>query len=201
MVVDDHPIVCDGIALLLQQHPGIEMVGYARDAAEAIDTAVDVDPDVILLDLRLPDMLATEAAPRLRAVVPRASILVFTAYTDDAALARLREAGVTGCLLKDATRTDFVEGIRRAARGEEVFDVRVDDGWRQRRHERHSTDLTPREREVLRRAAMGETNPEIGAAIGLSRNTVKAYVQSALRKLNARNRVEAIARAHEAGII
>lgn len=202
LIVDDHPVVRDGVALLVQRHPGLEVAGYARNGAEAVEAAAALVPDVVLLDLRLPDMLAPEVVRRLRAVAPAARIVVFTAHADHVALATIRDAGVDGCLLKDATHTDVVDAIRRVAGGEQVFDARIDGVSLDRaRVPAGGPALTAREYEVLRRAAMGETNPEIAAALGLSRNTVKAYLQTVLQKLGARNRVEALARANEAGLL
>jgi DNA-binding NarL/FixJ family response regulator len=114
----------------------------------------------------------------------------------------LNDAGIDGCLLKDASRTDLIDSICRIARGERVFDSRIEGGSRVRPHDAvTAVALTRREHEVLRRVAMGETNPEIASAIGLSRNTVKAYLQAVLQKLGARNRVEAIIRASESGLL
>lgn len=198
LVVDDHPVVCDGVALLVQGDIAVEVSGSANTAVDAIEKASALVPDVILLDLRLPDMPAPELTRRLRQAAPAARIVIFTAFADYTTLSTLNDAGIDGCLLKDASRTDLIDSICRVARGERVFDPRIEGGTRI-----SPTDgaamvaLTPREREVLRRVAMGETNPEIALAIGLSRNTVKAYLQTVLQKLGARNRVEAIIRASE----
>ena len=146
-------------------------------------------------------MPAPELARRLRDAAPSARIVVFTAFADYATLSTLNDAGIDGCLLKDASRTDLIDSICRAARGERVFDPRIEGGSPRRMHLSGDISLTPRESEVLRRVAMGETNPEIAAAIGLSRNTVKAYLQTVLQKLGARNRVEAIIRAGELGLL
>ena len=201
LVVDDHPVVCDGVALLVQNDPTVEVTGSAHTGADAIAKAAALLPDVILLDLRLPDMPAPDLARGLRRAAPRARIVVFTAFADYATLGTLNEAGIDGCLLKDASRTDLIECIFRVARGERFFDPRIAGGPSRRTSVVGDVALTPRESEVLRRVAMGETNPEIAAAIGLSRNTVKAYLQTVLQKLGARNRVEAIIRAGELGLL
>jgi two-component system, NarL family, nitrate/nitrite response regulator NarL len=202
LVVDDHPVVCDGVALLVQNDTAVEVSGSAHTALDAIDLARALAPDVILLDLRLPDMPAPELTRRLRDAAPPARIIVFTAFADYATLSTLNEAGIDGCLLKDASRTDLIDSICRVARGERVFDPRIEGGGRNRSLDAIvAISLTPREHEVLRRVAMGETNPEIATAIGLSRNTVKAYLQTVLQKLGARNRVEAIIRASELGLL
>jgi DNA-binding NarL/FixJ family response regulator len=202
LVVDDHPVVCDGVALLVQHDTAVEVTGSATTAVDAIEKAAALAPDVILLDLRLPDMPAPELTRRLRHAAPAARIVVFTAFADYATLSTLNDAGIDGCLLKDASRTDLIDSICRVAGGERVFDARIEGGTRSRSHDALAAiALTPREHEVLRRVAMGETNPEIAVAIGLSRNTVKAYLQTVLQKLGARNRVEAIIRASELGLL
>ena len=201
LVVDDHPVVCDGVALLVQHDPNVEVAGAAHTGVDAIAKAAVLAPDVILLDLRLPDMPAPELARGLRGAAPRARIVVFTAFADYSTLSTLNEAGIDGCLLKDASRTDLIECIVRVAQGQRYFDPRIEGGPPRRKSVAGDVTLTPRETEVLRRVAMGETNPEIAAAIGLSRNTVKAYLQTVLQKLGARNRVEAIIRAGELGLL
>src|SRR5947207_7335476 len=101
LVVDAHPVVTSGVTLLLRNDAHIEVVGSARTGREAVEVASAQQPDVVLLDLRLPDMLATEVIGRLRAVVPSAEVVLFTAYADHAALPAALDAGVAGCLLKD----------------------------------------------------------------------------------------------------
>lgn len=200
MVVDDHPVVGDGVRLLTRSHPEIAMVGYAPTGRAAVEAVASVAPDVVLLDLRLPDMQPVQAVRGLRAVRPDLRIVGFTAYTDHSSLTGLRTVGIDGCLLKDILPADFADAIRRAARGEKVFDPRLSATVRQDTNV-SAVVLTPREHEVLRRAAMGETNPEIAIATGLARNTVKAYMQTVLQKLGARNRVEAMVRATEWGLL
>jgi two-component system nitrate/nitrite response regulator NarL len=204
LVVDDHLVVREGAALLVRHDPTIEIAGYARTAAEAVEQAVQTSPDVILLDLRLPDMLAPEATQALKRVLPDAKVLIFTAYADHAALEAALDAGADGCLLKDASKTDLLEGIKRVARGERYVDPRIADdghGPPPGAPRQPGPPLTAREYEVLRRVALGETNPEIAEILGLSRNTVKSYLQTAMQKLGARNRVDAIVRANEYGLL
>jgi len=202
LVVDDHPVVCEGVSLLVHSCSDIVVTGSASSAEEAMTVARHTGPDVILLDLRLPDMLASEAVELLRRAAPRAKIVIFTAYAGHRALRAAIEAGVEGCLLKDAADTDLVDAIRRVARGERVFDSRLErDALPGKAPKMLGPPLTRREYEILRRVAIGETNSEIAEVIGLSRNTVKTYLQSALQKLGARNRVEAIARANEFGLL
>ncbi len=202
LVVDDHPIVLDGVTLALQRTSWLRVAGYARDGREAIAAVHALRPDVVLLDLRLPDMLAPEVTAALRAQDPAAKIVLFTAYPDHAALDAAMAAGAHAVVVKDTECGDLVDVIRRVVAGERV--VRDDVGGSSgamlsRKLREHG--LTRREYDILRRVAMGETNPEIAAALGLTRNTVKTYLQRALEKLGARNRVEALSRANQLGIM
>ena len=200
MVVDDHPVVRDGVALLLRAEPALVVVGSAETGRAALERAPELRPDLVLLDLRLPDMLAPEVVAGLREVVPRARVVVFTAHGDHHGVQAALDAGAQGALLKDAAATDLVSALRRVLRGERVTDPRTVPGGSSRAALARS-GLTRREYEVLRLAAQGRTNPEIAESTGLARNTVKTYLQSALHKLGARNRVEAIGKAGEAGLL
>jgi two-component system, NarL family, nitrate/nitrite response regulator NarL len=202
LVVDDHPIVLDGVALALQRTSFLEVAGYARNGREAIDAVARLRPDVVLLDLRLPDMLAPETIHGMVAEAPGVKVIIFTAYPEHAALGAALAAGAHGVLVKDTERADLVDVIRRVAAGERVISVDVDgDGGILLNRKLREHGLTRREYEILRHVAMGETNPEIAVALGLTRNTVKTYLQRSLEKLGARNRVEALARANQLGIL
>jgi len=202
-VVDDHPIVLAGVTLALQNTSWLRIAGHARSGREALEQVQKLRPDVVLLDLRLPDMLGPEVVQALRAEYADLKIILFTAYPDHAALAAALAAGAHGAVVKDTEREDLVDAIRRVVAGERV--VLADPGGSSsgamlsRKLREHG--LTRREYDILRRVAMGETNPEIAAALGLTRNTVKTYLQRALEKLGARNRVEALARANQLGIL
>ena len=184
LVTDDHPIVLDGVTLALQNTPWLQVAGYARSGREAITAVERLKPDVVLLDLRLPDMLGPEVVQALRAQDIAVKIILFTAYPDHAALDAALAAGAHGAVVKDTERDDLVDAIRRVMAG---------------KLKEHG--LTRREYDILRRVAMGETNPEIAVALGLTRNTVKTYLQRTLEKLGARNRVEALSRASQLGIL
>ncbi|WP_243794428.1 response regulator transcription factor [Saccharopolyspora gloriosae] len=202
LVVDDHPVIRGGVELLAAQDPAIRVVGSARTGHEAIRLVHEVSAEVVLLDLRLPDMPAPELVAQLRRIVPKAKILLFTAFADHGAIDVLLDAGADGCLVKDITGVDFATAVRRVARGVRVIDPRLAG-----RHGSATPELlfhvglTRREYDVLRLAAMGHSNPEIAEHLLLARNTVKTYLQTAMQKLNARNRVEAIAKAHEARLL
>lgn len=200
LVVDDHPIVLDGVTLALQSTALMEVVGYARSGREAIDALELLRPDVVLLDLRLPDMLGPEVVRSMLARTQDTRIILFTAYPDHASRVDSLAAGAHGIMVKDSDRADLIDVIRRVMDGERVVsDDLPDTLTTEARYRAHG--LTRREYEILRRIAMGETNPQIADELGLTRNTVKTYVQRTLEKLGARNRIEAIIRANQTGIL
>lgn len=202
VVVDDHPVVVDGVRLLLRDDPALRVVGGASDAASAIPLVAREQPHVVLLDLRLPDALASEIVDDLREAAPAARILVFTAYRDHAVLQATLDKGVDGCLLKDAGATDLSTAMHQAVNGVRVFDPRMGEGTSPRMRSRlYDTGLTRREYDVLRQAAAGRTNPEIATQLGLTRHTVAGYLRNAMRKLHARNRIELITKAAQSGLL
>jgi two-component system, NarL family, nitrate/nitrite response regulator NarL len=205
LVVDDHPIVLDGVRLLVESTSWIALAGYARTGREAITIAEQTQPDVVLLDLRLPDMLGPEVIHGIRRGAPDARVVLFTAYADHAAVEPALAAGARAVVLKDADRADLVGVVRRVAAGETIpvtaGSTSAGGANQQLARELRQWALTRREYDILRRISMGETNPEIAEALGLTRNTVKTYVQSALNKLGARNRIEALNRLHEGGLL
>jgi two-component system nitrate/nitrite response regulator NarL len=199
MVVDDHPVVRDGVTFLLRRDPSLVVGGYADCGRAALERAPGLSPDLILLDLRLPDMLAPELVRAMRRLLPRTRVVLYTAHGDHLGISTAMAAGAHGVLLKDATGTDLVAALRRVLRGERVYDQRLRTG--PPAGATPQGNLTRREYEVLRVAAQGHTNPEIAVITGLARNSVKTYLQSTLRKLEARNRVEAIRKATDAGLL
>jgi len=202
IVADDHPVVFDGVTLALQRTSWLQVAGYARNGAETITAVQRFRPDVVLLDLRLPDMLAPEVIAALLAEQPTVKIIIFTAHPDHAALGPALAAGAHGVIVKDTERADLVDVIRRVVAGERVNNTGAGaDSLLLLNRKLREHGLTRREYEILRHVAMGQTNPEIAAALGLTRNTVKTYLQRALEKLSARNRVEALARANQLGIL
>lgn len=207
LVVDDHPIVLDGVRHLVDSTPWITLAAYARTGREAITRAEQTQPDVVLLDLRLPDMLGPEVIRGIHRGATGARIVLFTAYPDHAAVQPALAAGADAVVLKDADRADLVDVIRRVGMGQiatpptssEGVDARAISQQLGQKLRRYA--LTRREYDILRHISMGETNPEIAEALGLTRNTVKTYVQSALTKLGARNRIEALNRLNELGLL
>ena len=195
MVVDDHPVVRDGVTAQLTTSQALRVVGYAGSAAETLVAARELRPDVVLLDLRLGESLAPDVIPDLLRLVPEAKVVLFTAYPEHAGVRAAIAAGARGVLLKDAARGDLVHAVLTVARtGSLPTIVRREDGG-------PNQIIAPREYDVLRRVALGQSNPEIAEAMAISRNTVKSYLRSVLQKLGARNRVEAIARARETGLL
>ena len=206
LVVDDHPIVLDGVRHLVDSTPWITLAAYARTGREAVVVAEQTQPDVVLLDLRLPDMLGPEVVHGIHRGAPGAKIVLFTAYPDHAAVEPALAAGALAVVLKDADRADLVDIIRRVAAGEPVATgpgagPAPTEISQQLTRRLRQCALTRREYDILRHISMGETNPEIATALGLTRNTVKTYVQSALTKLGARNRIEALNRLNELGLL
>ncbi|WP_198655048.1 response regulator [Streptomyces geranii] len=192
LVVDDHPVVRDGVITQLARHSDIAVIGHAADAADALRQCVQGQPDVVLLDLRLPDGLAPEVVPRLRAVSPQSRILLFTAFPEHAAVGSAFAAGACGLLVKDASGTTLREALR------QVFRT---GGYHRPVTESACAVVTPREHDVLRLVAVGDTNVEIGDQLGLSLNTVKSYLRNVMRKLNARNRAQLISHARAQGLL
>jgi two-component system nitrate/nitrite response regulator NarL len=200
MVVDGLPVVRRGIVAAAPEG-GAMVVAEAGTVEEARVLAARTQPQVIVIDYRLPDMLAPEALPALRAAAPEARVVLFTVERIPAVLEAAAGAGFDGCLLKDIPLADLFVGLHQVVAGTPVFDPRLLGRQGAPAPDDESKSLTRREYEVLRRVAMGETNLEIAQAIGLSPNTVKTYLQAALHKLGARNRVEALARASEKGLL
>ncbi len=202
LVVDDHPVVCDGVSLLLSRDASVEVVGSAERGRDAVTEAARLQPDVVLLDLRLPDTDPPRLVTQLLAAAPGCRVLLFTAHADSVAVQSCLEAGAGGCLLKDVGTEELISGLHAVAAGDRIVDPRFgrrpDLGLRERLD---ALSMTRREFEVVRLLATGMSNPEIAEELGLTRNTVKTYVQCALQKLGARNRVEAIGKAHEARLL
>lgn len=202
VIVDDHPVVREGLTLVLRDDADIAIVGAATTAREAVVVARETQPDIILLDLRLPDRLGVDVIGQLRVVAPGAKVVLFTAHAEHAGIRAAIEIGLDGCLLKDATGADLAHALRLVASGKKVMDPRISQTLSPQLHDRlRHVGLSQREYAVLRLVALGNTNAEIAKTLGLTPNTVKSYLQSAMEKLGVRNRVEAIARAHEARLL
>ncbi len=214
LLVDDHDLVRTGFRTILESEPGIEVVGEARDGAEAISRANELRPDVICMDVQMPGMDGLEATQRIVTEAdarsgPRAGVLVLTTFDRDDYLFAALDAGASGFLLKNASPEKLVEAVLVVARGEALLapDVtrRVIERATAAREAATSpddrlADLTEREAEVLRLLARGLSNAEIARELWLGEATVKTHVSKVLLKLGLRDRVHAVVFAYENGV-
>jgi len=200
LVVDDHPVVRAGIVGLLAGEPDLEVVGEAGDGAQACDLAAALQPDVVLMDLRMPVMDGTTATERILAATPTVRVVVLTTYETDADILRAVEAGATGYLLKDTPRDDLVAAVRAVAGGETVLAPSV--ARRLVAGVRNAAErLTARELEVLAAVARGGSNAQIGVELFISEATVKTHLLRIFAKLGVDDRTRAVTVALERGIL
>ena len=199
MLVDDHEVVRMGLRALLERRENFLVVGEAGTVAEAVAVEEKARPDVIVMDIRLPDGSGVEATREIRNKRPETRVIMLTSYADDEAIYGAIMAGASGYLLKQTRGQNLAEAIERVARGESLLDPAVTDKVleRMRSLSRGETDelaaLTDQERKILGLIAEGKTNKEIADDIFLSDKTVKNYVSSILGKLSLRRRSEAAA--------
>lgn len=198
LVVDDHPVLREGVASILEDRTDIVVVGEARDGAEAVARFRELRPDVTLMDLQMPVMNGVDAIVAIRADYPDAHILVLTTYAGDVQAVRALKAGATGYLLKSSLRTEMLDAIhnvhrgRRHVHGEVAAEIAL-----------HVADdsLSEREIAVLRLVAIGKANKEIAHAMSLSEETVKAHLKNIFAKLDVTDRTHAVTVAARRGII
>jgi two-component system, NarL family, response regulator LiaR len=192
LIVDDHEVVRRGIALTLEAEPDLVVVGEAMTGEEAVAMARTTLPDVVLLDIQMPDMDGIAAAAAIHAV-HQAAVLILSSFTDDARVYAALRAGVQGYLLKEMSGTALVEAVRGAARGEPQLHPKIARRLMDRAAPPQDplAQLSQREREVLRLVAGGRSNKEIGLALDLTENTVKTYVREILSKLQVADRTQA----------
>jgi DNA-binding NarL/FixJ family response regulator len=197
LTVDDHPLVLDGIAAVLEDQPDMTLVGQASNGREAISLYREQHPDVTLMDLRMPDMSGIEAIAAIRAEFASARIIVLTTYAGDVQAAAALRAGASAYLLKSLVRKELLETIRAVHAGKrrvppaiatEIAEHVADDS------------LTQRELEILKRVAAGGSNKVIAAELRISEGTVKTHMKNILPKLNASDRTHAVMIALKRGI-
>ena len=206
VIADDQRVVRDGLTMLVGLIDDFEVVGAASDGAEAVDLARDTRPDVVLMDLRMPEMDGTEATHHIRSSLPETQVLVLTTYADDESLFPALQAGASGYLTKDASAEEIESAIRAVASGRTHLDPAI-----QQRliaavvdatPDEHilPDDLTSREVEVLKLIAAGLSNAEIATARVVSGATVKTHVNHIFAKTGARDRAQAVRYAYQRGI-
>lgn len=207
LVVDDHPIVRDGLAALFASRPEVELVGLADDGGAAVRLAEDLQPDVVVMDLHLPGLSGIEATARIVRASPRIAVLVLTMLDDDDSLFAAMRAGARGYLVKGATQQEILRAILAVAGGDAVFGPAVasrvlDYFFREppSRTRDLFPELTDRERGVLELLAQGLDNHAIARRLVLSDKTVRNYVSNVFAKLHVADRARAIVLAREAGL-
>ncbi|MET9551233.1 response regulator transcription factor [Streptomyces sp. NPDC006645] len=211
LIVDDQALQRLGFSMLMEQHPDLSVVGEATHGAEAVRKTAELRPDVVLMDVRMPGMDGIEATRRIVQSGGRSRVLVLTTFDlDEYAYAALR-AGASGFLLKDALPDEFINGVRAVAAGDAVIAPgltrKLLDAFADRmpgrtpEQERRLAGLTEREREVLTAMARGWSNTEIAERFSLAESTVKSHVSRVLAKIGARDRVQAVIFAFDAGLV
>jgi DNA-binding NarL/FixJ family response regulator len=208
LVADDQPLVRSGFRMIIEERPDLELVGEAADGEQAVELARELDPDVVLMDVRMPKLDGVEATRRLVGSGSRARILVLTTFDVDEYVYAAVRAGASGFLLKDVEPAELVDAIRVVAAGNTLF------GPAASRHlvERFTATsaaapvpgldyLTEREVEILRLLAEGLSNAEIATRLYLGETTVKSHVSAILRKLAVRDRLQAVIAAYESGLV
>lgn len=219
LVVDDHPVVRAGMIAMLSEEPGLDVVGQAGNGAEALALVPRLQPDVVLMDLRMPVMDGVEATRRITELRDEAAqrggpargtgssartgphVLVLTTYDTDADIVRAVEAGARGYLLKDAPTAVLADAIRRAARGETVLAPPVAARLADRLRAPSRPELTARELDVLRLVAIGLSNGDIGRELFIGEATVKTHLIRVFAKLEVTDRTAAVTAAYAQGLI
>jgi DNA-binding NarL/FixJ family response regulator len=208
ILADDQPLVRAGLRMLIEQTPGIEVAGEAGTGAEAVQLTRDTGPDVVVMDIRMPGMDGIEATQLITAGDTHARVLVLTTFDDDDYVYGALRAGASGFLVKDMALEDILTAIRVVAAG----DAMISPGVTRRLigqftcqprpgTPREISGITDREREVLRLVGMGMSNAEIAAALYITAGTAKTHVARLLAKLGARDRVQLVITAYEAGLV
>jgi DNA-binding NarL/FixJ family response regulator len=189
LVVDDHPVLREGLAALIASQPGMTMVAEAANGQDAIDLYKLHRPDVTIMDLRLPDMNGIEAISRIRLDFPNARVIVLTTYLGDVQVARALKAGAYAFLLKATLRTELLDTIRIVHRGQKRVPAEVASEMAE-----YAADdsLTPREIAVLEQVASGKSNKIVADYLDITEDTVKAHMRSILSKLGASDRTHAV---------
>ena len=203
VIADDHNVVRKGIRDLLSDEDDIVVVGEARNGHEAVDLASALRPDVVVMDIAMPELTGVEATRQIRAQAPGVRVLVLTAYDDDPYISSLLDAGATGYILKTAESREIVRAVRATAAGQTALDPAVAPRLiaRLTKPTASGDTLTERELDVLRLAARGQTNKQIGAELAISDRTVQNHLANIYAKLGAASRTEAVTAALQRKLI
>lgn len=206
LVVDDHAVVRQGVRAFLETEPHIEVVAEAESGGQALEMCVEHAPDVVLLDLLMPEKNGVEVTREIKKISPRTNIIILTSYHDDEYLLPAIQAGALSYLLKDVSDEGLVEAVEKAARGEAVLPSRLATriihglSAKSAAEVEFQHDLTKRELEILGLVADGMTNSAIGEQLFISEKTVKCHVSNILSKLHLADRTQAAAFAWRSGI-
>ena len=198
LIADDHQLLLDGIATLLQSFPGVELVGQASDGQQAVLQFLALQPDVTLMDLQMPVMSGLDAITAIRAQHPRARIIVLTTYKGDTLVGRAVQAGACGYLLKSSLRHELLAAIQAVHAGRRYI---APEAQAEMARYASADVLSNRELEVLRLVAQGNSNRETGALLSIKEETVKAHMSTILAKLGAKDRTHAVTIALRRGIL
>ena len=201
LIVDDHPVVRDGLCGMFSGDQSFQVLGEAADGAEAVALARALQPDVILMDLRMPGMDGVSAIAELSRIGAAARVLVLTTYDTDSDVIRAIEAGATGYLLKDSPRAELLRAVRAAARGEAALSPSVATRLLGQVRAPAKEPLSQREFEVLEMVARGTTNREAAAGLFISEATVKTHLLHIYAKLGVSDRAAAVAEAFDRGLL
>lgn len=201
VLADDHSVVRKGVREFLEEEPDIDVVGEAGDGLQAVELAVELQPDVMVMDIKMPDLSGVDATRRIRKEAPKVRILALTAYDDDPYIFGLLEAGASGYVLKTAESRELIRAIRTVAAGQSALDPVIASRLMARVQQPTSTEaLTDRELEVLRLAARGLTNKQIGHDLDISDRTVQNHLANIYTKLGVASRTEAVTEALQRGL-
>ncbi len=209
LIVDDHEVVRDGLAVMLARQEDFSVVGEARNGLEAVEKALELRPDVVLMDLRMPELSGVDAMRRIKDEVADLKFLVLTTYDTDEYIFDAIEAGAKGYLLKDTSREELFQAVRAVHRGESLIEPgvasrlldRLAQLSRQATQTSSNDILSGRETEVLQLMAHGTANKAIASALSISESTVKTHVSNIFQKLEVSQRTEAVTKAMSMGII
>ncbi len=208
VIIDDHELARTGLRSMLAGAPDLEVVGEARDGQEALSLCRRLQPDLVMMDVRMPKLNGLAATRAIKQQYPRISIVIVTMYENPDYLVEGLKAGAAGYILKDATRREVLAAVRQALRGESPLSPEMAPqllGWLRSETARQEgvtlEQLTPREQEVLQFMAQGQSNREIARSLGISAGTAKVHVERIIAKLGVSDRTQAAVRAVELGLL